>query len=195
MPENQRYNKCYWCGTDATSKEHVPPKNLFPKGSKKDMITVGSCKTHNEMFSKLDERLRFHLTFVSDSPIAQELFTKKSIKGISRPESRKLSHNLVNNFVPDYNGKKLQREDTRILDLYFEKIIRGLHFHHSNSHFKGSTSYFSNKVSHLQMTANAHFYFYCIANENQDEWIEGSAVNKEVFFYQYRFCEEENRFL
>lgn len=56
--------KCYMCHRDADSREHVPPKCLFPE--KKDvgtsayrnnLITVPSCELHNSNKSKDDEFL------------------------------------------------------------------------------------------------------------------------------------------
>ena len=59
--------KCYWCGRDATSREHVPPKCLFPedkdiksiyKGTfRRSLITVPSCDEHNLAKSHDDEYL------------------------------------------------------------------------------------------------------------------------------------------
>ena len=59
--------KCYWCGVDATSKEHVPPKCLFPEDKdiqkiahdtfRKNLITVPSCDAHNLEKSHEDEYL------------------------------------------------------------------------------------------------------------------------------------------
>ena len=69
---------CYWCGNAASSNEHVPPQNLFPNGYRKDLITVGSCKKHNEEFSKLDERLRYQMTLMGDEEIVRKHFETKA---------------------------------------------------------------------------------------------------------------------
>jgi hypothetical protein len=60
---------CYFCGALATSKEHVPPRCLFPKAGdvvdgadyRKNLVTVASCDVHNMHKSKEDEYLRFIL--------------------------------------------------------------------------------------------------------------------------------------
>jgi len=51
---------CYMCDAPATTREHVPPRCLFPKGSKfrANPITVPSCEKHNSEKSKDDELLR-----------------------------------------------------------------------------------------------------------------------------------------
>ena len=45
-------NACYFCGNEATTREHAPPKLMF-KGFECDCITVPSCIKHN--CSKGDE--------------------------------------------------------------------------------------------------------------------------------------------
>lgn len=37
---------CYYCGQEATGREHVPPRQMF-KGFDCDSITVPSCEAHN----------------------------------------------------------------------------------------------------------------------------------------------------
>jgi len=58
---------CYWCGKPATTRDHVPPKCLFPeykdinevygKNFRNNLITVPSCKKHNLSKSNDDEYL------------------------------------------------------------------------------------------------------------------------------------------
>ena len=58
------------CDALATTKEHIPPKALFPKQKdvlseislRKDLITVPSCEKHNNSKSRDDEYLVFCLS-------------------------------------------------------------------------------------------------------------------------------------
>src|SRR5207244_12042286 len=59
---------CYMCESPATSREHVPPKNLFPeakdtggKDYRLNLITVPSCDLHNSAKNLDDEFLMFSL--------------------------------------------------------------------------------------------------------------------------------------
>lgn len=185
---------CYWCGKKATSVEHVPPKNLFPNDYKIDLLTVGACIDHNEKFSKLDERMRFHMTLMGDPEIARNQFEKKVLKGLARGKSKGLMTDLFSNSFVGNNDKKWQRDDSNVFSLYFEKIIRGLFFYHYQAHVNGSTSYFSNKIQMIDMTADAHFYYYVLFKELNSRWINGNSKNKSIFDYKYFFSEEENRF-
>lgn len=63
MPSTQP-RECYFCGSRATSTEHVPPRCLFPerkdfpeKDLRKNLITVPSCDEHNSRKSRDDEFL------------------------------------------------------------------------------------------------------------------------------------------
>jgi len=54
-------DSCYACDSSPISREHVPPKCLFPtelgKNLRKDLITVPSCEVHNGKKSDDDEFL------------------------------------------------------------------------------------------------------------------------------------------
>lgn len=47
--------KCYMCSADAKTKEHFPPKSLFPKGANLQLWTVPSCPDHNNKKSGDDQ--------------------------------------------------------------------------------------------------------------------------------------------
>jgi hypothetical protein len=67
---------CYMCDQPATSKEHVPPRCLFPKGQRDRLITVPSCDTHNREKSQDDEYLRDVLNMTlqaSHNAVSQEI--------------------------------------------------------------------------------------------------------------------------
>lgn len=55
-------NQCYMCSDPSTSREHAPPKCMFPEGHRENLITVPSCDAHNTAKSKDDEWLRTVLT-------------------------------------------------------------------------------------------------------------------------------------
>lgn len=56
---------CYMCDAPATSREHVPPKCIFPNDPhfRNNLITVPSCDAHNRRKSGDDELLRHVLAF------------------------------------------------------------------------------------------------------------------------------------
>ena len=123
---------CYWCGAEATSDDHVPPQNLFPKDKKKDLITVPSCRKHNEDLTKEDEMFRFYLQACSESPDSLRLFDVKTLRSITRPKAAKFAARLFEGSTPIMaRGRETRalKVDSKRQDLYFEKITRGLFFH------------------------------------------------------------------
>lgn len=67
--------KCYMCEKEAVSREHVPPKCLFPKAKdvegdfdfRQNLMTVPSCEEHNSVKSNDDEYLMLVLSFTITS--------------------------------------------------------------------------------------------------------------------------------
>ena len=195
MEIDNEINKCYWCNAPATGIEHVPPRNLFPKGNRIELITFKSCDLHNQDFSKIDERIRFHMTSMSgESEIAKKHFDDKTIRGLSRPESKGLAINLIQNRFKTNEGEVLSRENAELWDLYFEKITRGLYFTCFKEPLNGKTHFFSNKIKMLNLSANAHFYYNLLEEKLSEFWIEGNPKNKKIFDYKYFFNEFENQF-
>jgi hypothetical protein len=80
------------CNDAETSKEHAPPKCLFPTESEAgcdlrvNLITVPSCDKHNSEKSKDDEFLRAVLLGVSahNSPVAADHFRGKLLRAAAR---------------------------------------------------------------------------------------------------------------
>jgi hypothetical protein len=73
---------CYWCGEAATSREHVPPKGLFPQGKNNQLITVPSCEKHNEALSDVDEKFRVFVQGGASSHDALSMFKGKTLDGL-----------------------------------------------------------------------------------------------------------------
>ena len=74
---------CYLCEEEKCSVEHVPAKCFFPEESenRKDLITVPSCKKHNEDTSKDDEYVRNIICMsIGNNSIAYQQFIKKVLK-------------------------------------------------------------------------------------------------------------------
>ncbi len=68
--KKKRREPCYYCGAQATTKEHVPPKMMFRNFSC-DRITVPSCVRHNSAKSGDDQAI----VSVFIRPLHNELIT------------------------------------------------------------------------------------------------------------------------
>ena len=78
LSSSRDYSICCYCHNTATTKDHVPPKNIFPRPRPTNLITVPSCKTCNEDPSLDDEYFGLILAAGSAGhPQARELFRGK----------------------------------------------------------------------------------------------------------------------
>ena len=64
---------CTYCDSPAVTRDHVPPKAVFPKESRpKRLITVPSCEACNRKFSVDDELLSLFIALQADMRGKQE---------------------------------------------------------------------------------------------------------------------------
>jgi tetratricopeptide (TPR) repeat protein len=61
-------HKCYYCGREGGSREHVPPKAMFVNYNC-DSITVPSCDTHNQAKSGVDEKILLAMAMIIEAGI------------------------------------------------------------------------------------------------------------------------------
>jgi hypothetical protein len=124
---------CVFCGAIATTRDHVPPKNLFlpPRPL---LITVPACETCNGSLSQLEDEFR---VFVSakigpDTPEWLEFWKKGALTAVQN--NSRLRRNIISGMglltrTPYGYGRtyKWPRESH---DKVIEKITRGLYYHH-----------------------------------------------------------------
>ncbi|WP_431819497.1 hypothetical protein [Burkholderia sp. F1] len=123
---------CYHCDAEATGREHVPPKCLFPKGADwSRLMTVPSCVTHNNANSKADEYLKFLLgAIASDIPNAIKRSAARSAVRLALKRSGSL-HRY--GFRWDRDVLVIDdpfKIDFELLSTGLQKIARALYFHH-----------------------------------------------------------------
>lgn len=131
---------CVYCGEPSNTRDHVPPKLLYPKPRPSNLISVPSCATCNSGFSKDDEYIRIAVVLRSDlakHPQAKGLFAP-TIRGLNRPQQRGFAQTIVSTVkhVPVHTteGIFLGHAPAMIVDLErlrrtVERIVRGLYFH------------------------------------------------------------------
>jgi len=108
-------NICYECGIslnkDTLTREHVPPKCLFPKSDKISLITVPSCIEHNGGKSGDDENF---LQIISLQILANEkgknIATNKAVKSIlrSRKRTKSLARDATLVYVDEEKNGRLK---------------------------------------------------------------------------------------
>lgn len=124
---------CYMCAAPATSKEHVPPRCIFPRDPsyRKEFVRVPSCDKHNSEKSKNDEYLRFVLSAVGGTnELAHGVFGGAVMRSLDHRRS------LINNFVPGLEAITVGEVETGSFRLNWQRfqtavdsIVRGLYFY------------------------------------------------------------------
>lgn len=137
MKRNKAQWRCYKCGKQANSKEHVPPLCLFPEEKdiktsifRNNLITVPSCDLHNSKKSKDDEFLMAVLAgivgnniigFFHNKTKVKRALERKGISSILDPLNAFEKSNILQVKVDQGNFERLKT--------CFEHIAYGLYLH------------------------------------------------------------------
>jgi hypothetical protein len=133
---------CAYCGEYCpTSRDHVPPKNLFPKPRTADLITVPACERCHSGSSKDDDYFRAALLtseLLEGHPGAERVIDEL-MRSLGKRKGRQFIRLLassiekVDAWSPQgsvYLGKKdAFRIDRPRITAVLRRIIRGLYFH------------------------------------------------------------------
>lgn len=194
---------CYMCHRPKTSKEHVPPKCIFPSdkdledgfGLRKNLIKVPSCDIHNSQKSKDDE----YLMFILASGILGNRYKDGQVKTKIMRALKRRPH-VYTSFMNDLTPVLLKGEDGKVhesasfkVDLKrFDNIAChmacGIFFHHYEKKWLGGFKVFSNMLLDLESTdsvkvnnavRNAATYASKLFSE-----CEEFGENKEIFKYK-----------
>jgi hypothetical protein len=122
---------CVLCGKiNATTKEHVPPRSIFPKPRPNDLITVPACFNCNNDSSQTDESFKVHLGL----HVWQDEQAMRTLN-----HNTKLRTDVISKMKPakvlDSNNEILGQVHLSLWDseahsITIEKCIKGLYFHH-----------------------------------------------------------------
>lgn len=191
---------CYMCTSVATSKEHVPPKTIFPEIKDSDglnyrekLITVPSCDVHNNGKSSDDEFLLVSLAgIIGNNSIGyRHKFTK--VDRALRRTSYKL---LKKVFVSDVRLETVELGDNKFIEILwgtpdqkrlshcFDRIARGIYWHHFGQMFSGATKPLLGFVSPNDKNAKTLHQFLVDRAKIDLENLQKHGENQDVFYYQ-----------
>jgi len=132
---------CVYCGADATTDDHIPPKTIFSNPRPSNLVTVRSCKSCNGGDSKDDEYFRDILVFREDSGSTPsgEVLWETVRRSLHRPQARRFTQALANAMfdkeIQTPNGillgsaPAIQIKRKRI-NRVITRVTRGLYFKH-----------------------------------------------------------------
>ncbi|AVF39991.1 hypothetical protein AL486_09945 [Pandoraea apista] len=193
-------DRCYMCESLATSREHAPPRCLFPeskdipgKSYRQNLITVPSCDLHNMGKSRDDEFLMVSLAgIIGNNSIGYRHKFGKVNKAVRRSANRLLEEVFAakkrifcievkpNKFIDVIWGTP----DAERLHRCFESIARGLHFHHYGDFFRGNIRVY---LGYLHPESQNEKSFNSFLKRKFEIELDGKAIfgeNQEIFFYQ-----------
>lgn len=121
---------CYLCGSEATTRDHVPPKTLFAPPRPNNLITVPACLSCNTSYSRDEEYFRNNVVAVSNFTNAGEVWEMVRRSYLRRPA---IHSDLLGRTFPIRVGisalTAIRFEKTRT-NRVLEKIAKGLVYHH-----------------------------------------------------------------
>jgi len=205
--KNRLPEVCYWCGVplseNVKEREHVPPLGFFPKGYRKNLMTVPACKDHNSAFSALDQELQFYIKSVAQSDISIADFKDRTVRSLKRAEAKGFLERLkANTLYTKIDGEKtpIVRVDGHALLTFFEKVIRGLYFYHNERAADGvvqgvSRFFFTPSFDLVGFSQNILREFNALRGSNTINAVCGDYYNPQIFNYEYLNIPEHNFFL
>lgn len=131
---------CVYCGAlKADTRDHVPPKCLFPKPRPLDTVTVPACSSCNKSFQKDDEYFAVAMAAqgYGDDPDAVRVWQSIIRPMLTRyPGFRKmLSQNIIDMPVRTAAGivlpnRRMIRFSAIRINRVVRRVVRGLLWHH-----------------------------------------------------------------
>lgn len=184
---NRLSDICVICGKNhATTKDHLPPQSMFPKPRPSDLITVPACAKCNNENSELDEVFKVLIGIqAGHGPEGERLFLNQT--------SRTLTHNLrltkgIINAIREaeivtFEGLLVGTAPVipidKSYDIVIERIIRGLHWHHTG-HILGDE---------VDIKVNLHRTLTKQVYDMTHDW-ETGIVGGNQFIYKYFVADE-----
>ncbi len=139
MTEQSEPLQCAYCEQIATTEDHIPPKNIFPKGKRDDLIRVPACLQCNRSASKDDEYFRYTIVTAAyaRSAIARDVWDT-IVRGVHRPKSQGFRSHIRKHIVevPVKTPQGLFAGYTHVAlmdatrtDRTLRRIVKGFHHH------------------------------------------------------------------
>ena len=188
------------CASLAVSREHVPPKSLFPERKdfpgvdfRQQLITVPSCEVHNMAKSHDDEFLMVCLAgVVGNNSIGYQHNLGKVSRAVRRSASRLLQKVIIkqqrvfrvelgdNEFADVIWGTP----DIARLQTCFDRVARGLYFQDFARRFDGDVHVHLGFLHHEKGNAKTMGEFLRERLELDMKDMPKLGSNPEVFTYQ-----------
>lgn len=191
------------CDSEATSREHVPPKCIFPEKKdlpknfdfRKNLISVPSCDEHNSHKSKDDEYFMFILSCAFQGNEHKERhFGTKVMRAFQRKPY--VYSSFMEGFTPvevvSPEGENLESATFQVDRVRFDRIVKnlscGIYFHHFQEKWRGGFRLLTNAflVTGVADSAQANETIQ-LANQRASASFSNliaAGNNNEIFHYK-----------
>lgn len=199
------------CQAHATSREHVPPKNLFPEAKDVDgadyrlnLITVPSCDDHNIEKSHDDEFLMVSLAgIIGNNSIGYVHKLGKVDRAIRNSAHRILNEVLIERktvHTVEIGDNQFHQviwgtPDVQRLKRCFTNIGFGLHQHHFHSRFAGRIEVLLGYLFHSDHNAKTLVEFIRDRSAMDLEGMPRLGSNQDIFYFQVTNSDQFKLFL
>jgi len=137
MCQNKPKESCVFCGSRASTRDHVPPQGIFPDPKPTDLITVPACDVCNSASKLDDEYFRWLVATGSyGNGDALALIKKRIIPKFHRRPAllRQIMKGATQVDVHSEGGIYLGRQPAFLFDrsriqVVIDKTVRGLYYH------------------------------------------------------------------
>lgn len=186
---------CYACTKLSVSREHIPAKSFFPVGFRNNMITVPSCKKHNQDNSDENEYVRNIITtcFQGNS-YAYEQFSAKSLKSIAR--NKRLINKTFGKSEQIYLNGEITGSiiiDEKVFKKIYGLLGLGLYYHDYKKRFNHRfdihpASMLFDKSATEEQKNNYNNFLHMLSKVLYEPM---PCCNPDIFSY-YRYVEKES---
>lgn len=176
---------CIYCGsTDDLTKDHIPPKTLFPKPRPSNLITVPCCENCNSSFSLDDEYIQVMFSMRIDVHKKETVQKNwdKILRGLKRKESAGFYKSIMSSIKKrDVNTKdgiylgKISTYDINIerIKNVSDRVIQGLYFKVTGNRIPKEYDYLSTIYSQddkdEQIAKVFHMFINALAPEKENK--------------------------
>jgi len=124
--KKRRNESCVYCGLQANSKDHVPPRCLLEKPYPKNLITVPACKSCNNDFSRDEQYFMVVLSQIGTSDVLKKKVEKNGVIDRALTRAPLLDQRIIDALKVDPEGKVfIEPEQERIRNVV-QKVAFGI---------------------------------------------------------------------
>lgn len=135
---------CFMCEEAATGSDHIPPKGLFPKGRRQNLVTVPACDDHNKGYQDDDG---VFMTWMPSAYLANAIgeahFMESRTRALERPEAAGLIDATIL-YTTERKGQPRLAIDGQRARRVVDRYARGLYFARFGARWHGYLNIFSN---------------------------------------------------